>query len=176
MGVVPVLFYRMRLNAPKTMILTCGPEIMIRFVIFEALARNNPQIGRSINDTVTMLNAGERLIAGTGPVGTAMSSAQKGNPLAMIYPTDGTVLIIAPSGIMKGAKHPNAARLFMEYLLSAEASQIWVDHFNESLRPEVAPPPGVTSAKDVKTIRPTADEITKGMPEVIRQWRDTFGV
>ena len=143
---------------------------------FEALAGNNPQIGRSINDTVTMLNAGERLIAGTGPVGTAMSSAQKGNPLAMIYPTDGTVLIIAPSGIMKGAKHPNAARLFMEYLLSAEASQIWVDHFNESLRPEVAPPPGVTSAKDVRTIRPTADEITKGMPEVIRRWRDTFGV
>jgi iron(III) transport system substrate-binding protein len=39
-----------------------------------------------------MLNAGERLIAGTGPVGTAMSSAQKGNPLAMVYPTDGTVL------------------------------------------------------------------------------------
>src|SRR6185436_16217630 len=39
---------------------------------FEKLAKNNPQVGRSINDTVTMLNAGERLIAGSGPVGTAM--------------------------------------------------------------------------------------------------------
>jgi NAD(P)H-flavin reductase len=39
MGVVPVLFYRLRLNHARTMILTCGPEIMIRFVIFEALAR-----------------------------------------------------------------------------------------------------------------------------------------
>ncbi len=38
-GVVPVLFYRLRLNAPRTRLLTCGPEIMIRFVIFEALAR-----------------------------------------------------------------------------------------------------------------------------------------
>jgi NAD(P)H-flavin reductase len=38
-GVVPVLFYRMRLNPAKTIILTCGPEIMNRFVIFEALAR-----------------------------------------------------------------------------------------------------------------------------------------
>jgi NAD(P)H-flavin reductase len=38
-GVVPVLFYRLRLNGPKTRLLTCGPEIMIRFVIFEALAR-----------------------------------------------------------------------------------------------------------------------------------------
>src|SRR5215212_7596316 len=47
---------------------------------FEKLAKNNPQLGRSINDTVTMLNSGERIVAGTGPVGTAMSSAQKGNP------------------------------------------------------------------------------------------------
>lgn len=38
-GVVPILFYRLRLNAAKTCILTCGPEIMMRFVIFEALAR-----------------------------------------------------------------------------------------------------------------------------------------
>ena len=42
MGVVPVLFYRLRLNAARTIILTCGPEIMIRFVIFEALARKIP--------------------------------------------------------------------------------------------------------------------------------------
>jgi iron(III) transport system substrate-binding protein len=143
---------------------------------FEKLAKNNPLIGRSINDTVTMLNSGERLIAGSGPVGTAMSSAAKGNPLAMIYPTDGTVLIIAPSGIMKGVKHPNAARLYMEYLLSPEASRIWLTHFNESMRPEVSPPKGVVSAKDVKIIHPSVEEIAKGIPEVIKQWRDTFGV
>jgi len=38
-GVVPVLFYRLRLQAAKTRLLTCGPEIMMRFVVFEALAR-----------------------------------------------------------------------------------------------------------------------------------------
>jgi NAD(P)H-flavin reductase len=38
-GVVPVLFYRLRLSAARTRIMTCGPEIMMRFVIFEALAR-----------------------------------------------------------------------------------------------------------------------------------------
>jgi NAD(P)H-flavin reductase len=37
--VVPILFYRMRMTPVVTSILTCGPEIMIRFVIFEALAR-----------------------------------------------------------------------------------------------------------------------------------------
>ena len=143
---------------------------------FEKLAKNNPRIGRSINDTVTMLNAGESSIAGSGPVGTLLESVQKGNPLAMVYPTDGTVLIIAPSGIMKGCKHPNAARLFMEFLMSEQASKIWVDHFNETIRPEVSAPKGAKSAKDVKIIRPTVEQITKGIPEVIKQWRETFGV
>src|SRR6266700_5611897 len=35
---------------------------------FEKLAQLNPQIGRSANDTVTMLNAGERVVS-SGPVG-----------------------------------------------------------------------------------------------------------
>ncbi|MEZ6109631.1 MAG: FAD/NAD(P)-binding protein [Pirellulaceae bacterium] len=38
-GVVPMLFYHLRLDAPKTRVLTCGPEVMMRFVIFECLAR-----------------------------------------------------------------------------------------------------------------------------------------
>jgi NAD(P)H-flavin reductase len=38
-GVVPVLFERLRLNAALTRVLTCGPEIMMRFVVFEALDR-----------------------------------------------------------------------------------------------------------------------------------------
>jgi iron(III) transport system substrate-binding protein len=143
---------------------------------FDSLAKDNPQIGRSINDTITMVNAGERLIAGTALIATAAENVQKGNPLAMIYPTDGTVLLLAPSGIIKGGKHPNGARLFMEYLMSVDASKIWVDHFFEPLRPEVAPSPSVKSARDVKTIRPSGEEIVKGIPEVIEQWRDTFGV
>ena len=41
-GVVPILFYNTRVDPRNTVILTCGPEIMIRFVIFEALARRVP--------------------------------------------------------------------------------------------------------------------------------------
>jgi iron(III) transport system substrate-binding protein len=64
----------------------------------------------------------------------------------------------------------------MEFLMSEKASQIWVEHFNESIRPEVPPSRNARSAKDLKIIRPTVAEITKGVPEVIKQWRETFGV
>lgn len=41
-GVVPMWFYHLKVEPRKTAILTCGPEIMIRFVIYEALARRIP--------------------------------------------------------------------------------------------------------------------------------------
>jgi hypothetical protein len=40
----------------------------------------------------------------------------------------------------------------------------------------VKPLPGARSLADVKTIRPTYDEIDKGIPEVKELFRDTFGI
>jgi NAD(P)H-flavin reductase len=41
-GVVPMWFYNLRLDPRNTAALTCGPEIMMRFVIYETLARRIP--------------------------------------------------------------------------------------------------------------------------------------
>ena len=41
-GVVPMLFYRFRMDAPNSVVLACGPEVMIRFVVYEGLARRVP--------------------------------------------------------------------------------------------------------------------------------------
>jgi iron(III) transport system substrate-binding protein len=141
---------------------------------FKKLEKNKPQIGRSINDTVTALNSGERVVA-AGADGSTLFSASRGNPLAVNYPTDGSVLIIAPSGIMKGTKHLNAAKLFMEYLYSIEAAEINVRNFGIPMRDEVAPPKGALPISKVKILQPTIAEVEKGMRDVIEDWRDTFG-
>ena len=143
---------------------------------FERLKANNPQIGRSINDTVTMLNAKERQV-GAGPSGTTLMSRDRGNPLQVVYPSDGAVLVMAPSAILNDAPHPNAAKLLLNWLMSVEASQLQVGDHSEVLRPEVKPAAGQRPLKDVKIIpMPTFEEIHKGIPEVIEQFRDTFGV
>lgn len=38
-GVVPLLFYQLRMDPKNSVAFTCGPEIMMRFVVYEALAR-----------------------------------------------------------------------------------------------------------------------------------------
>ena len=141
---------------------------------FTKLEKNKPQIGRSINDTVTMLNAGERQVA-AGADGSTLYSAGRGNPLAIVYPEDDAILIIAPSAILKGTKHPNAAKLFMEFLYSIEASQVDVKHFAAPIRPEVAVAKGEKPVDQVKSFPPSSEQIDKGIPEVIEDWRDTFG-
>lgn len=42
-GVIPMAFYRTRLDHRRTLVFTCGPEIMMRFVIYEAMARRIPK-------------------------------------------------------------------------------------------------------------------------------------
>src|SRR5260370_4126670 len=53
---------------------------------FENLAKNNPRIGRSIVDTVTVLKAVESPIAGSRPGGVVVDSDHKCNRLAMAFP------------------------------------------------------------------------------------------
>lgn len=141
---------------------------------FKKLEQNKPRIGRSINDTVTMLNARESLVA-AGPSATTLASRAKGNPVAVAYPEDGAVLMVSPSGILKNAPAPNAARLFMEYLLSRDASQVGLQHNQDPVNKHVRPQGG-KSIGEIKTIRPTQEEIEKGIPEVKELFRDTFGI
>lgn len=142
---------------------------------FKKLEALKPQIGRSINDTVTMLNSGERSVA-AGPLATTLKSASKGSRIGVVYPEDGALFMIAPSAIVKDTKNTNAAKLFMEFLYSVEASKVAVEDFSESMRPEVPPPTGGKPLSEVKTLRPTFGEIEKGIPEVIEAWRDIFGI
>ncbi len=142
---------------------------------FEKLEKNKPQIGRSINDTVTMLNAKERWVS-AGPEATTLLSRDRGNPLAVTYPTDGSLLMVSLSGIPKNAPAPNAAKLFIEFLLDKEAAEVQVKDHALAVIKGIKPAPGAKPLEQIKVIRPTEEEIAKGIPEVKEQFRDTFGI
>ena len=142
---------------------------------FETLAKLKPQVGRSIIDTVTMLVSGERIVA-AGPGALAYLQASRGNPIGVIVPEEGAVLTTSPSAIMKNARHPNAAKLFVEFLHGKEVAEITRDEYGSPMRADVEPRPGVLKLTDMKLLQPSVDEIIKGIPEVTEQWRDTFGI
>jgi len=141
---------------------------------FEKLEKNKPLIGRSVNDAVGVLNSGERIVA-AGPSGLSQVTAAKGNPVALVYPTDGAVLMVSPSAVMANAPHPNAARLYEEFLLGPIHARLSAEGRRLPVRADYPVQPGEKPLSEIKVNRLTTAEIVQGIPEVIEQWRDTFG-
>lgn len=149
-------------------------EKMYQWKYLEDFRKNNPLVTRSGIDTVNFLNSGESWV-GVSPSASVLQSADKGNPVQIVYPTDGAVLMTVPSAVMDKAPHPNAARLFLDFMLGKEYGDILVKARNEPLRPDVHPLPGAKAVTEIKTIELTGAEVAAGIPKIIRQWRDLFG-
>ncbi len=49
-----------------------------------------------------------------------------GAPIGIIYPTDGVPMTVSVAGISATAPHPNAARLYLDWILSEEGQEEWV--------------------------------------------------
>ncbi len=138
----------------------------------EKLAKNDTQVTRNINDTTTLVTAGERQL-GTTPAPSARPGVAKGNPIGLVYPSDGALLAASPSGIAAVTKHPSGARLLMEFLLGPECAHVLVNDYGDSLRPDVVSLSGQSIA-DIKTISPTAAE-SRGMGDLVEPFRALFG-
>ena len=145
-----------------------GDDFLKRF------EKQKPQIGRSINDVATHLASGER-DAGVVQMAVVARSIERGNPVALIYPEDGVVLVVGPSAIIKGTQHPNAAKLFMEFLQGVENAEVIRANYREPIRPEVSAVAGMKPMSEVKLVQPSIEEIEKGVPDVKEEWRELFG-
>jgi len=89
---------------------------------------------------------------------------------------EGCILIVLPATIMGNAPHPNAAKLFMEWLGSEEYAALVVEEYNVSMLKGFPPRQGVRPLSEIKTIQPATERIIKGIPELTELWRDKFGV
>ncbi len=141
---------------------------------FSALAANKPLVGRSSNDSVTQLNAAERIVA-AAPAYVAIESGRRGNPIVVNYPTDGALLMCSPAAIMADAPHPAAAKLFMEWLLGPENSALLVQQGAVPINADVPSAADTPELASIKTRRPTVAEIVQGIPDATDLWRDQLG-
>jgi iron(III) transport system substrate-binding protein len=94
---------------------------------FEKLAQQNVMQVQSALEPPKRLALGESAVQADGAEPNLLQLKYQGAPVEPVYPTEGTPLITAPSGIFKSTPHPNAARLFQSFLFSAEAQQLLID-------------------------------------------------
>jgi iron(III) transport system substrate-binding protein len=141
---------------------------------FQDMAKLDPQIGKSINDTLTAEASGERQV-GASAHSVTLGRKADGKPVDAVFPSDFTVLVVQPQGVAKNAPHPNAARLFQNFNYSREMSQVMADTFQPPIRSDVPGPAGLDINK-LATVRVTVEQLTTGLNEVKAKWLEIMKV
>ena len=142
---------------------------------FEKLEALRPYVARSIIDVSTTTAAGETTV-GAASTASSLVSATRGNPVAINYPTDGTVVVTSPSCILKNAPHTNAAKQFTEVLMGPAFNDVVAQTFGTPIRIGSPVREGVLPLDQSPIMTATNDQLVNEIPEISEAFRDTFGI
>jgi iron(III) transport system substrate-binding protein len=118
---------------------------------FERARRENIQVLRGNTEVARGLAARE---FGVGMTLDFMvyGLIREGAPLAIIWPEEGAVSVPSPVAIIKASKNPEAAKRFVDFVISAEGQKVLVAQGVIPVREDVDPPKGQPKPAQIKTL------------------------
>ncbi|MBI2360649.1 MAG: extracellular solute-binding protein [Deltaproteobacteria bacterium] len=143
---------------------------------FKELAKNRLHLVQSANDPAGVVASGERPVGANGAEYFYYKTMKQGNPVKIVYPKEGAPLIVSPTAIAKDAPHPNAAKLFTEFIFTKEAQQMLADR--EGLytgHPDVSYPKDKPRLKDLKLLAVDPQELEEKNAEIKKRFVEFFG-
>jgi iron(III) transport system substrate-binding protein len=143
---------------------------------FKQLAQNKPHLRQSVHDPAQVVASGERLVGANGAEYFLYSQRKKGNPIGIVYPQDGSPLVVSPSAITSASPHPNAATLFTDFIFSKDVQQYLAD--SEGLyvpHPEVTYPQDKPKLVDLKLLSVDPEELERRTEEIKKRFVEFFG-
>jgi iron(III) transport system substrate-binding protein len=144
---------------------------------FEKLAKQKVMQVQSSTDPPKKLALGERAVMADGNDYNLIQLMEKGAPVQVVYPTEGTPMIAGPSGIFRTAPNPNAARLFHNWLHSAETQQMLVDFAAQrSVHALVKEKSGRRKLSEIKLMRDDPAGVEKAGEEIKARYAQLFKV
>ena len=144
---------------------------------FEKLAKQKVMQVQSSADPPKKLALGERAVMADGNEYNMFQLREKGDPVEIVYASEGSPLIIGPNALFKRAPNPNAARLFQSFMLSAEAQQLSIDFGGlRSVHPGVKEKPGRKPFGEIKKMKDDPVAVEKMSEEIKARYSKLFGV
>jgi iron(III) transport system substrate-binding protein len=121
-----------------------------------------------------MIKRGERLIAVGALDSYAAEERAAGHPIKTLYPADGIFIIPSPTAVIKGGPNPNAAKLFVEFMLSDEVQKIFPADGGLAARSDIPEPAGTPPLSSLKILPVDYDHIEKEAPRIKRRFNEIF--
>jgi iron(III) transport system substrate-binding protein len=92
---------------------------------FQRLEQNQPRAYNSSTQQLQDMLTGSLKIGAKVSIFQYVKALRQGQPLEMVMPPEGVPVNLQVAGILANTKHPNAAKIFEDYLLSKEGQESW---------------------------------------------------
>jgi iron(III) transport system substrate-binding protein len=143
---------------------------------FESLARQGVQQLQSTTATPKSIASGERAVMVDGNEYNVFIEMKKKSPVKPIYAVEGTPFISSPTAIFAEAPHPNAARVFENFIYTPKIQQLLVDVGGQrSAHPDVKEPPERTPLSQIKLLPDDPAGMMPQVAEIKKKYTAIFG-
>jgi len=143
---------------------------------FESLAKQGVQQLQSTTATPKSIASGERAVMVDGNEYNVFIEMKKKSPVKPIYAVEGTPFISSPTAIFAEAPHPNAARVFENFIYTPKIQQLLVDVGGQrSAHPDVKEPAGRTPLTQIKLLPDDPAGMMPQVAEIKKKYTAIFG-
>lgn len=118
---------------------------------YEELARHGATAVRGNGAVATAVASGQKLY-GVLVDFMGLNAKAKGSPVEFVFPSEGVTAVTEPVAILRTANNPQAARAFVDFLLSKEGQTLAARQGYLPARRDVAPPPGFPRIEQIRIL------------------------
>jgi iron(III) transport system substrate-binding protein len=118
---------------------------------YAALAENNAQAGGGNGDVLKAVSGGDKLF---GMIVDFMPIREKakGAPVEFVFPEEGVSAVTEPVAILSTARNPEAAKAFVDFLISEEGQKLAVEQGYIPARADAGLPEGYPERSAIKVL------------------------
>ncbi len=147
---------------------------------WKEFAKQRPKGFDSRAQLFDRLAKGDEKVCGLAEYAGYYLYKEKGAPIAFVAPPDGLPVTPTLAGVVSKSPHPQAARLFIDWLLSPHGQAVTQGNpylIYPSLRKDAPPLPGGSKLADFKLLSPTdMDAYLASHDAFVKQWNGLLGL
>jgi iron(III) transport system substrate-binding protein len=99
----------------------------------------------------------------------------KGAPVEFVFPTEGVSAVTEPVGILSTSKNQEAAKKFIDFILSEDGQKVQLDLGYIPARNGLGVPAGFPAREDIKVLPVDASEALKNSEKDLQSFSEIFG-
>ena len=142
--------------------------------MFEQLKQNDLMVVQGNGAALKEVQSGQRAHALVVDFIVARA-IQEGSPLTLTYPEEGVPVITEPIALMKDAKNEEAAKHFIDFVLSKEGQELARSLGYTPIREDLEAPEGLKSIQDMNVMEADLKQLVQEREEDKRQFSQLFG-